>query len=423
MKNNILNIAIACLVVLGSVSAFAQEKIISLETFKSQTLEHNKRLKKDTENIEAAKSAKLASDATNKPKLDASATGAYLGKPINTLLPEYLGSATLGLTQVLYAGNKINTGKKMNSLLVEVQESQKKLTEDEVLLNVENAYWQLVNANEKVSLAKQYIEMLNVLYTDLNNKFVAGLIYKNDVLKVQVQQNEADLNLIKANDAVTLLKLNLAQLSGRKDTDFQVQKELDDSDFITLDQTVGSADARPEIEMLSKSVALQELQTKLKKGDQLPTVALSANGLYAIGKNINFSNGDNNMTSFYGLVNVSIPIFDWGERKNKVREQQHKTDANKWQLEETREQIDLEIRSLKLQLDQSVEQIEITKKSLLQADENLRLFNDRLKAGTVVGKDVLEAQILWKQAFSDVVDAKAIYKINEAKYKKATGTL
>ena len=37
------------------------------------------------------------------------------------------------------------------------------------------------------------------------------------------------------------------------------------------------------------------------------------------------------------------------------------------------------------------------------------------------GKDVLEAQVLWQQAYSDVIDAKANYRISEANYKKAIG--
>ena len=58
-----------------------------------------------------------------------------------------------------------------------------------------------------------------------------------------------------------------------------------------------------------------------------------------------------------------------------------------------------------------------------QAEENLRLSNDRLKAGTITGKDVLDAQTLWQQAYSDIIDAKIQYRINEARYRKAIGVL
>ena len=76
-----------------------------------------------------------------------------------------------------------------------------------------------------------------------------------------------------------------------------------------------------------------------------------------------------------------------------------------------------------LQLKQAFKRLEISKKSLIQADENLRLHQDRFKAGTVIGKDVLEAQVLWQQAYSEVIDAKASLQIRQASYKKAIGEI
>jgi outer membrane protein TolC len=49
------------------------------------------------------------------------------------------------------------------------------------------------------------------------------------------------------------------------------------------------------------------------------------------------------------------------------------------------------------------------------------LSNDRLKAGTITGQDVLEAQTIWQQAFSNIIDAKAAYRIDEAKLYRALG--
>ncbi|MGY0037347.1 TolC family protein [Pedobacter sp. NJ-S-72] len=186
---------------------------------------------------------------------------------------------------------------------------------------------------------------------------------------------------------------------------------------------MNSSDHRPEISMLKKAVEVQELQSRILNADRMPVIALSANGLFARGKNANFSNGNNYMRAFYGMLSINIPIFDWGGRKQKVREQQFKASAQKLELEETRELINLEIQNCYLGLKQSVQRLNLTEKSLLQAEENLRLNNDRFKAGTVIGKDVLEAQVLWQEALSSIIDAQANYKINEAIYKKSIGNL
>lgn len=402
----------------------AQEKNISLDEAKKMALENNNTIKKAQQNIEAANAANASANAANKPSINASAVGLYLAHPLNTLLPEFTLNNTLGLTQVVYAGGKIYNAKKLTSSLVELQNQQKVLTTSEVLLKTETAYWQLVSVNEKKIVAQEYIKLLNALYTDLDNAFKAGLIYKNDVLTVQVQLNEAELNLTKVNDGFTMAKLNLAQIIGQKDTNFVV------ADKTSNDFTAGLAtnfseasENRPEIAMLKKAVEVQEFQGKILEADRYPSMALSANGIYAVGEKVNFSNGKNDLASFYGLVSINVPVFDWGGRKQKVKEQNFKTEAQKLELIEAKEQITLEIQNAYLQLNQSIQRTELTKKSFQQAEENLRLNNDRFKAGTVVGKDVLEAQVLWQQAYSDIIDAKVEFKLNEAKYKKAIGEL
>ena len=136
-----------------------------------------------------------------------------------------------------------------------------------------------------------------------------------------------------------------------------------------------------------------------------------------------FSDGSNDMTSYYGLLSVNIPVFDWGSRKQKVKEQKFKVAAQKLELEETEELLSIQIQNANLELQQSIKRVEITEKSLQQTEENLRLNEDRFEAGTVIGKDVLEAQVLWQQAYSEVIDAKAMYKISEANYNKVIGEL
>lgn len=408
-------------VVFFRYGGITQEISLSLEQVRSLALEHNKKLQKAEKALEAAKAAQAAAQTGGKPTLDGSAAGIYLSGPLNTLLPEFQASATLSATQVIYAGGKVQNAKKLAASSVEMQKAQKALTEDEVLLSVESAYWNIVNLKEKNVLARRYADLLGALHKNLKNSFDAGLIYKNDLLKVEVKINEAALNITKAEDGLTMAKLSLAQLTGLDDPLFDIQ-----------DKTVGQyspvpvADSsmianRPEIVMLNKAVEIQGLQTKLLQADQRPTVALSAYGIAAFGKHINFKNGNNTMPFGAGFLSVNVPIFDWGRRKQKVREQQFKTDAQRLELEETSELIGLEIKNAWFQLNQSAKRIGLSEKSLKQAEENLRLNQDRLDAGTVVGEDVLEAQVLWQQAYSDLIDARAAYKINEAKYRKAIG--
>jgi outer membrane protein TolC len=146
-------------------------------------------------------------------------------------------------------------------------------------------------------------------------------------------------------------------------------------------------------------------------------------GFSSYGEKINFSNGNNDLTSYYSAISISMPVFDWGKNRKKVKEQNFKIQSKQAELEEQKELIDIEVQNAYLQLNQSVKKINLSTSSLKQANENLRLANDRYKVGTIIGKDVLEAQVIWQEAYSNTIDAKVEYKVNAANYKKAIGEL
>ncbi len=410
------------LVALFSHMAIAQ-KNISLAEARSLALAQNKKLKTSQYNIEAAKAVREGLNGADKPMIDGSVAGFYVGKPLNALLPEYGVSPSVMVKQSVYAGGKIKLGKQAADKGIEIYEEQKAVTESEVLFNVERAYWQVASVNEKITLAKRFKTLLESLLGELTNSFDAGMIYKNDILRVQVQLNETELNLGKANDGLVMAKLSLAQTMGMAGN----------ADFMLSDSAVGAfnplasesflnaAENRAEIRLLKKSLEASQLQEKILKADFKPTVGLLASGFASIGPNMNFENGNNFMSSYVGLLSVSVPIWDWGQKASKVKEQSFKIRAHQTELEETKEMISLEAQNAYLQLNQSARRINLSNASVQQAEENLRLSNDRFKAGTVTGQDVLEAQTLWQQALSSVIDAKVEYKVSEAAYKKAIG--
>jgi outer membrane protein TolC len=83
----------------------------------------------------------------------------------------------------------------------------------------------------------------------------------------------------------------------------------------------------------------------------------------------------------------------------------------------------VEIEQAMLNLQLQANNIDLMQASLIEADENLKLSNDRFKAGTITGEDVLIAETLWQRAYSNMLDAKVLYKIAEAVYHKAIGQI
>jgi len=403
------------------------QRSITLEEFRQLAIRQNNNVKAADQNILVAEAQKNQADANGRFTLDGSVTGFYFGKPLNTILPEYGVSPGINFNQPIYSGRKNQLGRDVAANTVNIQTERKTLTTSDALYNTEVTYWQVVSAKEQVKLAEQSQAQLTALVTDINNQYTAGLTYKNDLLRARVQQNQNELSLRQAKDALTLAKLNLAQLTGLGDSvEFVVSDSISGTfdSLQTTDLTVRAQSLRSEIRIQEKTLESARLQERIYKADLLPSVSLGISGVTAFGKQgINPENNNNSLATYYGLLTVNVPIFGWGKRTEKVKEQQYRIRAQEHQLKDSKEIISLQVQQAVLQVNQSARRVTLAALSLVQAEENLRLSKDRLKAGTIVGKDVLDAQTIWQQAYSSVIESKVGYKIAEANLKQALGEL
>jgi len=414
----------ALAVLQGTDNLFAQQQL-SLAEGKELALKNNHRIGKAREDVTASRSEKQIADVTAKPKIDASATAFYFGEPLNTMLPEYGFAPMVSVTQPIYTGGKIKYGKQMAETNIEMSIAQQRLVEDDVLLATETAYWIVVQAKEEIKMEQQVKKQLASHYTFLNNQFQAGIIYKNDVLRAKVLQNENEARLQAAENKLIVAKKRLIQLTGIEQTDIDVVGTLSDDEFRNHEMLQSTQAHRPEVDLATSAIKMSELTKNMLRADLKPTVGLSLNGMAAFGKEgINFGDPTkNSMLTYFGMLSVKIPVFDWGSKREKVKQQEANIRSAEYGLKELQSQINVEIEQATLNLQLQANNIDLMQASLIEVDENLKLSNDRFQAGTITGEDVLIAETLWQRAYSSMLDAKVRYKIAEAVYHKAIGQI
>ena len=62
-------------------------------------------------------------------------------------------------------------------------------------------------------------------------------------------------------------------------------------------------------------------------------------------------------------------------------------------------------------------------KALSEAKENLKAVNEQYQAGLMTLTDLLEAQTQWHTSYSNLIEAKTQYRINEIDYLRNIGKL
>ena len=242
------------------------------------------------------------------------------------------------------------------------------------------------------------------------------------MLKVQVKLNESELGIRKAENALRLATMNLCHLIGKPLT----TEILISGDFPEIEQEmelqVLDITRRPEYGILDKQVAIARQQVKLNHSELLPKVGIKGSYDYVHGLELNEKNFLDN-ASFSVLLNVSIPLFHFGERSNKVRAAKARLEQTRLQQQNLNEQMLLELTQAANNLDEAKLESELADRSLRQAEENRRVSKSQYEVGLETLSDHLEAQALWQQAYETQVDARFQLYLNYVAYLKAAGTL
>lgn len=425
IRKNLIIASIACLV---CVSAQAQENY-TLERCKQLALENNVKAQNAQLSLEAAIQTKKEAFTQYFPSLSASGLGFKATDPMISIASEggAIGMLEKGMfgmvsaTQPIFAGGQIVNGNKLAKIGVEVGELQKAMSDDEILITTEQYFWQIVALEEKVKTIAEAESLLNRAYSDVNNAYEAGLVNKNDLLKIELKQNELESSKIKLSNGLKLSKMVLAQFIGISADGFDIDKTVADSTALLLNAQTDHQSAlsqRTEYQLLEKSIEASKMQVRMEIGKNLPTVAVNAGWNYMnLDKGSPLAMKDN---SWMGVAVVSIPISDWWGGTHAIKRQKIQVRMAENEKRNAEELLLIQMQQLWNELEESYAQMQLAEKTIASALENVRLNEDYYKAGTGLLIDLLDAQSSLQQTRDQYTEAAIGYQINLSRYKQAT---
>ena len=330
-------------------------------------------------------------------------------------------SAGVKAEQPVFMGGKIVSAYKMAKTGRELAELNRHLAEAEVIVQTDEAYWLYVRACEMRKSAESYREVVAELQRVVDNAHEAGMKSQNYVMKVQVKLNEADLQVLRADNGVRLARMNLCHVIGLPLLSEVPLPETFDAPLPHL-KPEADVTARPEYALLGKQIELKEQEKNLTRSDFLPNIGVMGAYNYAYGVKLNneplFDQG-----AFSAVISVNIPLFQWGEGANKLRAAKTDIKIMELQREDATEQMQLELMQALNTYEEALLEVQFTAKSLGQAEENLKTSRNHYEAGMETLADYLEAQTMWQKASSDLIDAQASLNLSETRYLKAAGKL
>lgn len=338
-----------------------------------------------------------------------------------------LMGGALTVTQPIYMGGKITAMNQITELAQQLASEMRQSKVEDVIYNVDAAYWQVVSLCAKQKLARSYVNLVESLDNDVKAMVNEGVATRANQLAVDVKLNEANVDMTKVDNGVTLSRMLLAQLCGLPvNTTMTLADEGRDELGATLaPSTVDMEDVygkRHDIRSLQLATKIYDQQVKVARSEMMPKLAAVA-ALHATNPN-SYDGFENKFGAAFSVgATLTMPLWHWGGLSNKVKAAQVDANVKRLELDDAKEKIELQVNQAMFRYQEAFKTWEATKANMAQAEENMRIANLAFKEGMGTLDEVLAAQTAWLKANSEKIDAEIDVQMTHEYLNKVMGNM
>lgn len=423
---------IALTLLFSSFISFGQAKKWTLEECVNHAIEHNISIKQTELDKQTSEISKKDAFGNFLPSINGQISHAWnmglsndplTGVKTNQTTESSSGGVTASVD--IYKGmQNLNQMRKAKMSVIASQYQLTKMQED-VSLNVVNAYLQILFNKENLKVQQQQLQYDTKQFERTKELVDAGVIAKGDLLDVNATVASDNQRLIAAENSLLISKLSLAQLLqlenfqefdiAETDIEAVLSKVLLEDPNTILNK---AKETRTELKLAQTNLKIAEKDIQIAKGAYQPSLT----GSYSIGTSVlhrntlvpsslipSFSNqvGDNKGQTV--ALQLNIPILNGFSVRNNVARSKIALERSKIALEQS--ELDLERTVFTAYTDtkgaqKSYEAAMIT----LEARENsMNYAKERFEVGLMNVFDYNQAQTLYVNAQSEVLRTKYDY--------------
>lgn len=334
-------------------------------------------------------------------------------------------SVQVSVFQPLFTGFRLVGNINLNEELSNATKEEFNKDKSELLFNIKNSYWGVFKAMQFKKVMDETVAQIKAHVEDAKNLEKAGMLTKNDILKIEVQLSNAIYQQLEAENAVKLAMTALNNVMGIPlNTQIEIVSDVNLNEYKTeeLSKLVNVAiENRPEVKAADSRVKASEAGVTLAKSSWYPQLSLYANYYYSKPNQRILPTQNRFDGTWDAGINLSMNLWDWLTTK-------HQTDQAEAQLAQAidgigliKDGITLEVTQNYLSLTQANKKIEIAKLIVTQAEENLRVTSQKFRNGLATSSDLIDAEAALISAKTNYTTSIVDYELVKAKLEKSLG--
>lgn len=326
-------------------------------------------------------------------------------------------SSSIALRQNIYDFGKTATQTRIQRFNLNSSRSDLENISDQIIFNVKQAYYEVLRAKRNRDVASETVKQFEQHLEQAKGFYEVGTKPKFDVTKAEVDLSNSKLNLIKAENALRIARVNLNNTMGVPDApEYTIEDILTFQKYkITFEDAIQRAyENRPDLKSLIA-----------RKNAAVSSIELAKKGYYPIlsgNANYNWAGEKFPLEKEWNVgATLTFPIFSGFLTKYQVEESRANLNVLTANEEALRQGILLDIQQAYLNLQEAEERISTAELTVKQAEENLDLAKGRYAAGVGNPIEVTDALVAYSNAKTAYIQALYDYKVARASLEKAMG--
>ena len=301
-------------------------------------------------------------------------------------------------------------------------EQQLDRTDQELAYQAVEAYYGVLLAQKQAQVAEDALKTSQAIEASSRARVESGMAVDADLLSAQVVTAKRKQELIQTQNSLALARTQLALALGMStDSVYEPQEALTDRNFPSppvADLESQAMEKRPDLKRVEAERSAQAKSVSMAKGAFAPR--LNVFGSWETDSPTPGWNGGNN---WIAGAELQLDLFDGDSKRAHLAREKAMQDKAAAMRDAFRDSIRLEVRKAYYDFDAARQQVEVARGAIAQADESLRINQNRYEGGLTTVSDLLRVEEAAHRAKTDYWQAVYRVQTSYAGVELATGTL
>ena len=290
--------------------------------------------------------------------------------------------------------------------------------QDLVVLAVAGAYLQVLAAHARLDSAQAQLDTAKALFERTTQQLKFGRATKIDVNRSQVEVLLDQQRLVTLQNDLAKQKINLARLTGLPPAaDYELSNVIPFAPAppLNVEDAIKQAYAqRSDLKAAETQVRAAERALAAARAERYPSASASADyGTIGTPSELR--------PTFTVSATLNVPIWNGGRTAADIQQAQAALSQRRAELEDTRSQIESEVRNAYLDMEAAANQVQVAQQNIQLMGETLHQTRQRFEAGVSENVEVVQSQESVAGANLDYIDSVFAHNLAKLSLARALG--